>query len=69
MEFLMNKFTSAVKAFLADENGMTAIEYALLAALIGGALVAIAGPSGTFRTALSTAFNQIGNSLQSKATF
>jgi pilus assembly protein Flp/PilA len=39
MEFMMSKIVSAVKAFLADENGVTAIEYGLIAALVGVAIV------------------------------
>ena len=38
-EFVMMKFKSAVHAFLADEDGVTAIEYSLIAALIGVAIV------------------------------
>jgi len=34
----MSKFVSAVKTFVADENGVTAIEYGLIAALIGVAI-------------------------------
>lgn len=40
MEFMMSKIVSAVKAFVADENGVTAIEYGLIAALVGVAIVA-----------------------------
>lgn len=36
----MNKIVSAVKVFAADENGITSIEYGLMAALIGAAIVA-----------------------------
>jgi len=43
----MSKFTSAVKAFAADENGVTAIEYGLIAALIGVALATVAGDVGS----------------------
>jgi pilus assembly protein Flp/PilA len=46
MEFVMNKFTSAVQAFIADENGVTAIEYGLIASLIGVAMVAAATTLG-----------------------
>jgi pilus assembly protein Flp/PilA len=42
----MNKITSAIKAFVADENGVTAIEYGLIASLIGVAMVAVLGPIG-----------------------
>ncbi len=36
----MNTITTAVKAFVSDENGVTAIEYGLMAALIAGAIAA-----------------------------
>jgi pilus assembly protein Flp/PilA len=39
MEYIMSKIASAVKAFVADENGVTAIEYGLIAALVGVAIV------------------------------
>jgi pilus assembly protein Flp/PilA len=39
MEFMMSKIVSAVKAFVADENGVTAIEYGLIAALVGVVIV------------------------------
>ena len=42
----MNKFISAVKAFAADENGVTAIEYGLIAALIGVVMAASAKDVG-----------------------
>lgn len=38
----MSKFASAVKTFIADENGVTAIEYGLIAALVGVAIVGAA---------------------------
>lgn len=43
----MSKFVSAVKTFVADENGVTAIEYGLIAALVGVAIVASAKALGT----------------------
>lgn len=43
----MSKFASAVKTFVADENGVTAIEYGLIAALVGVAIVASATALGT----------------------
>ena len=56
----MNKIVSAVKTFIADENGVTAIEYGLIAALMGAAVVAgIALVSG----GLSTVFTKIGTKL------
>jgi pilus assembly protein Flp/PilA len=42
MEHIMSKFASAVKTFVADENGVTAIEYGLIAALVGVAIVGAA---------------------------
>jgi pilus assembly protein Flp/PilA len=56
----MSNFISAVKAFAADENGVTAIEYGLIAALIG--VVIIAGAT-TLGSKLSQLFSDIGNML------
>jgi len=56
----MSNFMSAVKTFIADENGVTAIEYGLIAALVG---VGIAAASTGLGTKLSTLFNNIGNKL------
>lgn len=36
----MSEIISAVKSFVADQNGVTAIEYGLIAALVGLGLVA-----------------------------
>ncbi|HWJ93398.1 MAG TPA: Flp family type IVb pilin [Telluria sp.] len=56
----MNKFTTAVQAFLADEDGVTAIEYGLIAALIAAAL----GTAVGFVTGgLNTVFENIKNTL------
>jgi pilus assembly protein Flp/PilA len=53
---MMNKMVSAVKAFVADENGVTAIEYGLIAALVGVAIVtAVTALGGS----LKTTFNDI----------
>jgi pilus assembly protein Flp/PilA len=38
----MKTFKSAVQAFIADEDGVTAIEYSLIAALVGVGMVAAA---------------------------
>lgn len=43
----MNTITSAIKAFVADENGVTAIEYGLIAALIGVVMAGVAGEVGS----------------------
>ena len=42
MEFYMKTIFTAVQAFIADEDGVTAIEYGLIAALIGVAMAASA---------------------------
>jgi pilus assembly protein Flp/PilA len=56
----MSKFMSAVKTFVADENGVTAIEYGLMAALVGLAVVTGATALGQD---LSDAFTEIGKRL------
>ncbi|QOY94707.1 Flp family type IVb pilin [Massilia sp. UMI-21] len=56
----MNTITSAIKAFVADEGGVTAIEYGLIAALVG---VAIAGAATAMSTQLKGIFNYIGTEL------
>jgi pilus assembly protein Flp/PilA len=42
----MSTITSAINTFIADENGVTAIEYGMIAALIGVAMAAVAGEVG-----------------------
>lgn len=60
MEFMMSTVISAVKTFVADENGVTAIEYGLIAALIG---VAIAATVGLLGEKLNEAFDYIKGKL------
>lgn len=43
----MSKIISAVKTFIADEDGVTALEYGMIAALIGGVIVTVVGTLGT----------------------
>jgi pilus assembly protein Flp/PilA len=50
-----------VQAFLSDESGVTAIEYALIASLIA---VAIIGVVTTVGTNVKTVFTEIGNNLK-----
>ncbi|MEX5745752.1 Flp family type IVb pilin [Massilia sp. X63] len=57
----MNTITAAIKAFVADEGGVTAIEYGLIAALVG---VAIATAATTMSGELSSMFEYIGNKLK-----
>ena len=50
-----------IKNFIAEEDGVTAIEYALIAALVAAALVA---GIGLFTEGLSDAFGKIGDKLK-----
>ena len=52
----MNKFAH----FLKDESGATAIEYALLAGLIG---VGVAAAAGTFSSAIQTLADTVSDKL------
>ena len=56
----MSTITSAIKNFVADENGVTAIEYGLIAALIG---VGIAATAGTIGDRIKAAFEYIRDAL------
>ncbi|BDT56918.1 hypothetical protein MasN3_04120 [Massilia varians] len=56
----MSTITSAIKNFIADEEGVTAIEYGLIAALIG---VAIAATAATVGTDIKAAFEYIAQQL------
>ena len=56
----MSNFISAVKTFAADENGVTAIEYGLIAALIG---VAMAGAATTVGDNVKGVFTYVAGKL------
>lgn len=56
----MNKFTTAVKTFVADENGVTAIEYGLIAALVG---IAMAAGADTLGKKLDEAFRYVAGKM------
>ena len=56
----MNTVTSAVRTFVADENGVTAIEYGLIAAMIAAGLVF---GVGLVSTSLREAFTYIQTSI------
>jgi pilus assembly protein Flp/PilA len=51
---------SLISRLVKDENGVTAIEYGLIAALIAVAAISVMGTVGTN---LSNTFNTIANSL------
>ena len=56
----MSKIASAVQAFIADENGVTAIEYGLIAALVG---VAIVGAVGLLGDQLNATFTTVRTAM------
>ena len=56
----MTRLNRLTKAFIRNEEGATAIEYGLIAALIA---VVIIGALSTIGTNLTTAFNTVGTSL------
>jgi pilus assembly protein Flp/PilA len=58
----MNNIISAAKAFLDDESGVTAIEYGLIAALVGVAIIVGATALGS---KLGKLFDDIGTKLAS----
>lgn len=58
----MKQFKSAIQAFIADEDGVTAIEYSLIAALVG---VAMATGAQLLGTSISDAFSNIAARLTS----
>jgi pilus assembly protein Flp/PilA len=56
---------SFVQRFLKNESGATAVEYGLIAALIGVVIIAGAGALGT---ALNAKFQAIGSTVSSAGT-
>ena len=57
----MNRFIQAIKGFAQDEEGVTAIEYGLIAALIA---VVIITAVGTVGTNLENIFERIAAALK-----
>jgi pilus assembly protein Flp/PilA len=62
MEFVMKTIFTAVQAFIADEDGVTAIEYGLIAALVG---VAMAGAAKLLGAEIKTTFDNVVLGLKS----
>ncbi|WP_011298788.1 Flp family type IVb pilin [Cupriavidus necator] len=58
----MQKLTTMLKQFIRDEEGVTAIEYGLIAALIAVVIIASVAIVGT---QLNSTFSKIGTSLTS----
>jgi pilus assembly protein Flp/PilA len=56
----MSTFISAVKTFIADEDGVTALEYGMIAALIAAVIVGVVGDLGE---AVSKTFKDISDAM------
>jgi pilus assembly protein Flp/PilA len=65
MEFFMKTMLNSVQAFIADESGVTAIEYGLIAALVG---VAMAGAAKLLGAEIKTTFENVVTGLKSALT-
>ena len=61
----MEKFLSATRRFLRDEEGVTAIEYALIAALIAVVIIVAASTVGA---RLCATFNTVSQALTGTAS-
>ena len=57
---------NAIKKFLREEDGVTALEYALLAAVIAGVVLVVAGPQ--LKTLFTTIFGNVANTADNAAT-
>jgi pilus assembly protein Flp/PilA len=64
----MKSMKSRLKQFMADESGVTAIEYGILAAAMAAAIGVIFGSDGVFVTALKERFAAIANQITNTAT-
>lgn len=56
----MSKFISKINAFIADEEGVTALEYGMIAALIAAVIVTSVGSVGD---SVNDAFTKIADAL------
>jgi pilus assembly protein Flp/PilA len=65
VEIAMKSLTSSIKRFLRDEEGVTAIEYGLIAALIAVAIIVGAALVGTN---LNDLFSDIGDCIAAAPT-
>jgi pilus assembly protein Flp/PilA len=59
----MKTIFTAVQAFIADEDGVTAIEYGLIAALVG---VAMAGAAKLLGVEIDKTFTSVLTAMQNK---
>lgn len=56
----MNTMFEGIKRFVREEDGASAVEYALLAAIIG---IGIVASTGTLKDAIVTAFTNVGTAI------
>jgi pilus assembly protein Flp/PilA len=63
----MKTVKNLCKNFFHDESGATAIEYGMLTAMMGVALILIA--NSQYGLGLNQGFTQLGNSFASKSSF
>lgn len=61
----MKKLYSGIQRFIRDEEGVTAIEYALIAALIAVVIITAVTNTGT---EVENVFNKVVNALKSSGT-
>ena len=59
----MKTIFTAVQAFIADEDGVTAIEYGLIAALVG---VVMAGAAKLLGAEIKTTFDGVVTAMKNK---
>ena len=57
----MSTFISAVRTFIADEEGVTALEYGMIAALIAAVFVGVVTDLGT---SVKAAFTKISTAIE-----
>jgi pilus assembly protein Flp/PilA len=60
----MNRLVTRLRFFAADDRGATAIEYALIAAIVSMSIVVWAG---NIKTGLTTVYSSVGTTLSGAA--
>lgn len=56
-------FRNKLAGFLNKQDGVTAIEYAVIAVAVTGTLMTVFGSSGTLMTAIQDKFNEISTNI------
>ncbi|PXV55331.1 pilus assembly protein Flp/PilA [Dyella jiangningensis] len=57
-----------IRKFLAEEDGITAIEYGILAALVAAAVVAVFGGTGGIKSIYSSVITALSDAVKSATT-